>query len=462
MNETIAAVATPPGNGGIGIVRISGPEAKRILSERFRHRLCPGQKFRPWTLHRGSVLDMRGEAIDDALAVFMPGPHTFTGEDTAELQCHGGAVLLQTVLEACLASGARLARRGEFSRRAFLNGRMDLTQAEAISELISAPSKESVHIASGRLSGVFSQKIDQLREKTENLRSRICLSLDFPDDEYPDLAQEVLLQKLHELTESITQLLESYQRTRFWRDGARVAIAGDVNSGKSSLLNALLGRERAIVTDIPGTTRDFLEESLFLDGIPVRLIDTAGLRETDNPIEAQGISMGRELIEQADAVIFLIDGSLGFTESNFLQLQNFALKKTILIWNKTDIRKPHQNWDHPKNLRGFRPAASVAISAKTGYGIDKIGQAVREVLSSCDSVREPDPDEAVPNLRQANILETLLTRLRETEQAVSDGLPLELCSILLEQALANLADVTGLNTSEEVLNRIFDSFCIGK
>lgn len=268
--DTIAAIATAPGAGGIGIVRVSGPGALPILEKLF----APAGKgdYKPWTLRRGRVQDTEGNTLDDSLAVFMPGPKTFTGEDVAELQCHGGPVLLAAVLEACLRAGARLAERGEFTRRAFLNGRMDLTQAEAVAEMIAAPSKEGTRLAAAKLDGVLGQRIGDLRERVEHLRAQICLAVDFPEEEVECLPQEGFLSAIADVKAAVASLLAGFERTRCWREGVTVALAGPVNAGKSSLMNALLGRQRAVVTEYPGTTRDFLEEPIQLAGLPLSLI----------------------------------------------------------------------------------------------------------------------------------------------------------------------------------------------
>jgi len=456
--DTIAAIATAPGAGGIGIVRVSGPGALPILEKLF----APAGKggYKPWILRRGRVQDTEGNTLDDSLAVFMPGPKTFTGEDVAE--CHGGPALLAAVLEACLCAGARLAERGEFTRRAFLNGRMDLTQAEAVAEMIAAPSKEGARLAAAKLDGVLGQRIGDLRERVEHLRAQICLAVDFPEEEVECLPQEGFLSAIADVKAAVASLLAGFERTRCWREGVTVALAGPVNAGKSSLMNALLGRQRAVVTEYPGTTRDFLEEPIQLAGLPVRLVDTAGLRETDNPAEAQGIQLGRSMIESADVVLLMVDGTEGTTPDTWALLSELGPERTILVWNKSDLATPPPHWYGKGTNLSVKPAAHAVISARKGEGLETLAEAVRELALARSQGQEPEPGEAVPNLRQARSLMEVLGELEALEQDVLAGVPYDLCAVRLEGAASALAEITGLDTPEEVLNRIFASFCIGK
>lgn len=467
MNEeTIAAIATPPGPGGIGIVRVSGPCSFRILERLFRPARRDFSGFRPWMLHRGRITDQYGQTLDDALAVFMPGPRTFTGEDIAELQCHGGPALLAAILEACLAAGARLAERGEFSRRAFLHGRMDLAQAEAVAEMIAAPGVEGTRLAATRLNGLLSQRITHLRERLEALRAQFCLAVDFPDEEVESVAPEQFLTTLEEVDTALGALLAGFERSRCWREGILVVLAGPVNAGKSSLMNAFLGRERAIVTEHPGTTRDFLEESVLLNGLPARLVDTAGLRETNNPAEAQGIRMGRSMIDAADVILLMVDGSEGLTAEQQSLLNELGPERIILVWNKSDLVMPPADWYVTPSACGeataLLPAASVVISAKTGEGLEVLAAAIRTLALARGQSGELEPDTVVPNLRQADNLRRTRVELAALAADIRNGIPYDLCAVRLESAASTLGEITGLDTPEDVLNRIFASFCIGK
>ena len=463
---TIAAIATAPGAGGIGIVRISGPQSREILSRMFSPASAKFSGFRPWVLHRGRALDHEGAPLDDVLAVFMPGPRTFTGEDVAEIHCHGGPFIVQAILETALRLGARAAERGEFSRRAFVNGRMDLSQAEAVAELIAAPSREALRYSLNRLDGLLGRKVTALRQRLEELRVQMSLAVDFPDEEVECLAPEAFAAVVEEVAAAVRGLLTGQRRAQVMQQGAVVVLAGAVNAGKSSLLNALLGRNRALVTDIPGTTRDFLEESCQLDGVPVRLTDTAGLRETDESVEEMGVALSRQKVRQADAILLLVDGGrLGPAGAAADICPDEAVREVLeqagdipvlLVWNKVDLAEPAvwpPAWGHG------RPC--VRISASTGHNVDTLARRLRALLLD-DGSHTPPSDGLAPNARQSLVLERALHELDALLADIAAGSPYDCCSVRLDAAAALLGEVTGLDSPEEVLNRVFSSFCIGK
>ncbi len=462
---TIAAVATAPGAGGVGIIRISGPKALDIISAMFRPSSPKFSGFTPRFLHHGHVLDAAGRDADDALVVYFKGPNSFTGEDCAEIQGHGGPAVLAALLDSVLSRGARMAERGEFTRRAFLNGRLDLSQAEAVAELIAAPSREGVYLASAKLDGLLGRKVSALRERLEYLRQRVCLAIDFPDEEGECLPPQEFSAITQEVAEGIRTLLAGYERARCWREGALVVLAGQVNAGKSSLMNAFLGRNRAIVTEKPGTTRDYLEEHTTLAGLPVRLVDTAGLREhSEDSIELEGMKRGQEMAENARCVLLVLDGKraeaasapeavfAAFGEEKAL-LEKLGRSRCIAVWNKSDAAPL------PEDLRDFFGAPLLAVSSKEGTGIDELCSAVRAL---CLGESAPEEGDIAPNLRQADKLKQALAALDALEAAIALSMPPDLCSIHLEAASAHLADITGLNSTEDTLNSIFESFCIGK
>lgn len=457
MSDTISAIATPAGAGGIGIIRLSGPKAKAILARMFLPLSPRFSNFKPWTLHRGRIVDATGEALDDVLAVFMPGPRTFTGEDVAEIHCHGGPALVYTLLETTLLFGARLADRGEFTRRAFLNGRMDLTQAEAVAEMIAAPTRAALRVGAAKLDGLLGRRIEEIRRQLEQLRMMLCVALDFSEDDVPVLAPQDFLRGIAEVTESIKVLCRGYARSRCWQEGAQVVLAGAVNVGKSSLMNALLGRNRALVTDIPGTTRDFLEELLDIHGLPVRLTDTAGLRQTDDPVENLGVARSRELMLAADVVLLVVDGSMGLTLHDRDIAENVERQRLLLVWNKSDIApqiRISEEWRQ-------RLAGIVTVSAREGEGLDELSQAIHAMVVAQNG-QEPGAGELAPNMRQTAALQRALGELNALKADIIAKMPYDVCSVRLDSAAAALAEVTGLDSPDELLDRIFSTFCIGK
>lgn len=455
--DTIAAIATPPGDGGVGIVRISGGESRAIAAAVFRAAAVSFGDFVPYRLHYGHVLDVDGRELDDVLCAFMPGPNSYTGEDVVEINCHGGRAVLRAVLEEILGRGARLAERGEFTYRAFMNGRMDLTQAEAVAEMIHAPTKAAMHLAQVKLSGLLGEKIAGLRQRLEHLRALLAVAVDFPDDEVECLSPEELIATSGAVRDEIDGLLSAFGRTRAWREGALVVLAGRVNAGKSSLMNALLGRNRAIVTDQPGTTRDYLEESINLDGLTVRLADTAGIRETDDAIEAAGLEMGRELMDRADLVLLLADGTAPFGDDTLSTADTLDAQKTLAVVNKNDLTNFDAAHARPLVDLGFEV---IDISAKSGANVNTLCDRIRERV--LQGAGQPDPDELAPNARQATVLAEASRELLEMEQDTAAEIPYDLLSVRLETACNTLSSITGEITSNEVLNSIFDSFCIGK
>jgi len=456
-NDTIAAIATPPGDGGVGIIRISGKQCRTVAGALFRATSKSFTDFIPYRLHYGHVLDENENELDDVLCAFMPGPNSYTGEDVVEINCHGGRAVLSAVLEEILHRGVRLAERGEFTYRAFMNGRMDLSQAEAVAEMIHAPTKAAMHLAQVKLSGLLGQKIADLRARLEHLRAQLCIAVDFPEDEIECLSPEELIETSSSVRTEIDELMSAVDRTKAWREGALVVLAGRVNAGKSSLMNALLGRNRAIVTDQPGTTRDYLEESINLDGLNIRLADTAGIRKTDDAIEAAGLEKGRELMEQADLVLLLADGTAPLTDETLSTADNLNPQKTLLVLNKSDLNG--FDTDNAAKI-ATRDLETLSISAKTGTDIDTLCTRIRDRI--LQGAGQPDPDELAPNARQAAVLGEAAHELFELEQDTAAGIPYDLLSVRLETACNTLSGITGEIASNDVLNSIFDAFCIGK
>lgn len=453
MNETIVAIATPAGQGAIGIVRLSGP-ASRAIGEAMFHSDRPHfSGFKPHRLHHGCLRTPQGDFLDDALLAFMPGPNSFTGEDVLEAHCHGGQVVLRRVVQTCLDLGARLAEPGEFSRRAVINGRMDLTQAEAVMELIAARSEAAAVQAGNRLGGLLGRKIQDLRSRLETLRQQLCVAVDFPEDEVECLPPDALAHAVAQARVVMLDLAGNYERSRCWRDGALVVLAGQVNAGKSSLMNAILGADRAIVTDIPGTTRDYLEEAILLDGLPVRLVDTAGLRPTTDHVELIGVERSRALLAQADLGLLVVDAELG-PGAEDLDLAASA-PNAVVVANKMDLVAGRPVWTKqaPWNSRTV-----CLVSAKHGLGVDELLATVRGQLVDA----EPRTDELVPNLRQHDALIRAAAELERMARELDEGVPYDVLTVSLDTACAILAEITGEITPQAVLDAVFDGFCIGK
>lgn len=460
IKDTIAAIATPLGQGGVGIVRVSGPRSKDVGRTLFRSSREDFADFKPYRMHHGWALDERGEALDECLAVFMPGPGSYTGEDVVEFQCHGGPMVVRAILEAVLAQGIRAASAGEFTYRAFVSGRMDLTQAEAVAEMIAAPTRAGMTLAQAKLSGALGQKVAALRAQLEELRAQLCVAVDFPDEDIECLSPEEFLTGVNAVSEAVRDMLENFERDRCWREGAFTVLAGQVNAGKSSLMNALLGRERAIVTDIPGTTRDYLEEAVNLDGLPVRLVDTAGIRETEDAVERAGLERSRDLAAQADLVLLVVDQTRDVAAEDVDLAQRIGIDRVLVVLNKVDIDTAAQ--DDGLQATWFADAGFevVPISAKTGKGLNRLCDRVRERIVGRSG--EPDAGEIVPNLRQSQALEQAEAELTALAADISAGIPYDLLGVRLEAACTILGEITGEIAPADVLNSIFSSFCIGK
>ncbi|MEW7993773.1 MAG: tRNA uridine-5-carboxymethylaminomethyl(34) synthesis GTPase MnmE [Candidatus Thiodiazotropha endolucinida] len=444
--DTIAAVATPQGRGSVGIVRISGPACRDIADALLDSMPSPRQaRFKPF-------LDQDRTVIDSGLAIFFPKPHSFTGEDVLELQGHGGPVVMDLLLKRTLQLGARLARPGEFSERAFLNGKLDLVQAEAIADLIDAESQAAARSATRTLQGAFSNKIDRLVESLIELRLYVESAIDFPEEEIDYLTCSNVSERLHSILDEIESTRQSAHSGRLLRDGLTLVIAGRPNSGKSSLLNALAGAEAAIVTDIPGTTRDLLRERITIDGMPLHIIDTAGLRESHDPVEAEGIRRAKKEIEQADRVLWVFDDS---TDPHHLAIDRDQLPKGVpvtLIRNKIDIAS------NTPGIFEDESEVEVALSATRGDGIDLL----TAHLKQCVGYRYLGEGDFIARRRHLDALERAIGHLRQGELSLQRDQAGELLAEDLRLAQQSLSEITGEFTADDLLGRIFSSFCIGK
>ncbi len=457
--DTIAAIATPPGIGGIGLIRVSGPASEEIARRLFKPPHPLASLLSHHLYHGEIVAPETGAVLDDVLAAFMRGPRTYTGEDTFEINCHGGPLILRTVLGAVFRAGARPAEPGEFTKRAFLNGRLDLSQAEAVLEMITAKTPEGLSAAVGRLKGGLSGRIEMIRDGIIDLLAGIETAIDFTEDDGVVGMPEADLSKIQTLIDDLRSLAATYLRGRITRDGIGVVIAGRPNVGKSSLLNRLLGEKRAIVTPVPGTTRDFIEEVVNIGGIPVRLTDTAGIRLPENAIEKEGIDLVWERIAAADAVLVLLDGSTELTAEDRAFFAEMHAKPMLPVINKSDL-PPRLDEESLQSLLPKTGPQAVRISAKYGDGIDRLKAAIRDMVLATPA--EETMGIMIADHRQKVALERAAECLVRARESLREGLSPELTSLEVREALDSIGEITGRTTSEDVLDRIFANFCIGK
>lgn len=447
---TIAAIATPPGPGGIAIIRISGPESASILRQAFAPARA-GADFSGRRLVYGRVVDENGEALDEAMAVLMRAPATYTREDVAELHCHGGDVAARRALDRVLALGARPAEPGEFTRRAFMNGRIDLARAEAVMQLIGANSQAAARASVRQLEGGVSGFVKEVSHKLTGLMALIEASDDFPDEVEEDAAAGEVAEALRDIAAELRRRIDP-RAARILREGASVVLSGRPNVGKSSIMNALLNQERAIVTDIPGTTRDVLTERVTIGGVLCELSDTAGQRATDDPVEKIGVDRAAAAAETADVLLIVVDAALPLTDED-LALLKAADERAVVCLNKSDL-PPVVDRDA---LAGLTGAEIVELSARTGRGMDELIRAVARRVAA-DAARE----DCLVARRHIDLARDAAERVDDARAALAAGLPLDTAAIDLRAALEALSEITGENAGEAVIDRVFRDFCVGK
>jgi tRNA modification GTPase len=449
--DTIAAIATPPGKGGVGIVRVSGPQAQEI-----GHRLLGKADLKPRYAHYGSFYEASDDgprSLDQGIALYFPGPNSFTGEDVLELQGHGGPIILDCLLREVIKAGARIARPGEFSERAFLNNKIDLAQAEAIADLIDSASEQAARQAVRSLEGEFSKEINQLVEAITQLRIYVEAAIDFPEEEIDFISDGRVASELSAIKQNLERVFASAKQGSILREGMTVVIAGRPNAGKSSLLNALAGRESAIVTNIAGTTRDVLRENILIDGMPLHIIDTAGLRDSEDLVEQEGIKRAWTEIANADRILLVIDSQNAEAESDAIpsELQPFIhQQKLSIIYNKCDLSGHQVTIDNSEISR-------IYLSAKHAKGIDLL----REHLKSCVGYNDGDTP-FIARRRHIEALNLGREHIHAGEQQLLNYNAGELLAEELRIAQQALAEITGEFSSDDLLGRIFSSFCIGK
>ncbi|WP_298762792.1 tRNA uridine-5-carboxymethylaminomethyl(34) synthesis GTPase MnmE [uncultured Megasphaera sp.] len=454
--DTIAAITTPLGESGIGAIRISGPDAYAVGDKIFKSKSAvPLKERRDRSIQYGTIVDENGTCIDEVLALIMKGPHSYTAEDVLEIQCHGGREALESILQLILRSGARMANPGEFTERAFVNGRIDLAQAEAVMDVIQAKSRAGLTSAVSQLEGRLSKVINKTRKELTELVTRLEVMIDYPEEDLEDIAVPDVSGALQEMQEKLQHMLEESQNGRMIRDGVMAAIAGTPNAGKSSLLNRLLQEERAIVTDVPGTTRDVLEEWITLRGVPVCLVDTAGIRETDDTVEKIGVSRARRYLDQADIILAVIDGSRPLTDEDKDILQSAADKNVIIVLNKTDL--PSVMTSQDLSTYGF---PICPISASTGDGLEELkDRLLQEVLKGGFT---DGPSALLTNTRHIELVRQSAEALERAWQSLQDGMPLDCAVIDIRQAWDTLGSITGDTVHDDIVEEIFSRFCLGK
>jgi tRNA modification GTPase len=445
QDDTIVAISTPPGRGGIGIVRLSGPQARTIAEPllKLRYPLFPAQaRF-------AKILDHTGEILDEAVVTFFEKPHSYTSEDIVEIAAHGSPVLLDLLVRQCLSAGARLAEPGEFTQRAFLSGRLDLTQAEAVSDLIEATTLHQARVAAQQLGGSLSRQITPIKQQLTTLIAALEAGIDFAEDDIDTLPATEITTQIQAIQTPLTALEQSFSYGRILRGGFTLAIVGRPNAGKSSLFNRLVERDRAIVTATPGTTRDLVTEHVSLDGIPVQLIDTAGLRDSTDEAESLGIAKSREAMAEADVVLLVQDATTPAHEEDERTIATLTGRPYLLVINKIDLQRPRGS-THPETLQ---------TSAKTGIGIPELRQSILTLITR----KAPTSETAIlTNLRQQQAVTATIAALNRTQKATATNIPHEMILLDLYEALHSLDTLTGTTTTDDILNIIFSKFCIGK
>lgn len=453
MSETIAAISTAMGEAGIGIVRMTGNDAIQIGKSVFKGK---AEQIENRKLMYGHIYD-GDKIIDEVLISFMKGPHTYTREDMVEIYCHGGIIPVRKILELLLKSGARLAEAGEYTKRAFLNGRLDLAQAEAVIDIIKSKTDKSFEVSLDQLGGSLTKKIKEIRDILLTMIAHIEVSIDFPDEDAEVATIKDLENSAMEVKEKIRALLSTSDRGRILRDGLNTVILGKPNVGKSSLLNAVLRENRAIVTDIPGTTRDIIEEYVNIDGIPLKIVDTAGIRETSDIVEQIGVDRAKKTVQEADLIIAIFDISRELSDEDHEILDLIKDKKTIILLNKTDLPKVYDE-SYFKNY--VKDMEIITTSITKGIGIEELENSIRNMFYS-GSV-EIKSDIVINNVRHKNQLDKALGNIRSVIEDISANVPLDCLEVDLKNCWENLGEISGETIAEDILDKIFSEFCIGK
>lgn len=448
-DETIAAVATPPGEGGVAMIRISGKHSLAVAAKIFTG---PVHSYKTHTAHYGQILNSQGEQVDDVLLLVMLGKRSFTGEDTVEIHCHGGSLITRKVLEVILQAGARAARPGEFTFKAFMNGKLDLAQAEAVQALICAKNEHALAAAESQLSGTLSKKINSFQQDLTETAAILEAWVDFPEEGLEFASLEEICATLNHICLKMEKLLSTFHHGKIIHEGIAMCLIGCPNAGKSSLMNALLEKDRAIVSPIPGTTRDILEDQMRLNGLNFKIMDTAGIRHSDDTIEQEGVRRSKEAMQKADLVLLVLDVAKGMEEEDRWLIQQVPKGKTIALWNKCDLpHPPIPSLDIPH---------VVQISAKQGSGFEGLHAKIDEVIWEKGL---PSKEEVlITNVRHKESLEKAIQACRQLIEGLCTGVSPEFLSMEMRHCLSELGTIIGTNITEDILSAIFSKFCIGK
>lgn len=470
LKRTIAAISTAYGESGIGIVRMSGPDAKEIASRIFvpykgsnasqNQKQSPAEAFAfvPRQLHYGHIVDPKtGETVDEVLCVFMKAPHTYTGEDLAEIQCHGSTASMRRILSICLENGAEMAERGEFTKLAFLNGRIDLAQAEAVIDVIKAKTDRGLETAVSQMQGKLSEKVKAVRQQLLDLLVLLTVNMDYPDEDIEVATYGKIEESLESIRSGISALLENADEGKILREGLSVAIVGKPNVGKSSLMNLFLGEHRSIVTDIPGTTRDTIEEQISLRGIPLRLTDTAGIRETSDVVEAIGVDRSKDAFNKADLILLLLDSSRPLSEEDISLMKAAQERPCIAVLNKTDLTPCVSEKDIKEYLK---TAQIISTSLLNDEGTEQLKDAMEALITGGKVRREEDI--LVSNTRHIQLLKNALGEVREALSMTRAGEAMDFLEVNANAAFQYLGEITGDTASGEIIDEVFARFCLGK
>ena len=456
MFDTIAAISTPRGEGGIGIVRISGDRAIEILGKIFKPKSEKEIKeLRNFSINYGKLYNENNELVDEVLVSIMKGTKTYTAEDIVEINCHGGYLITEKVLELVLRFGARHAEQGEFTRRAFVNGRIDLTQAEAVMDLIHSKTDKSISLSLDQLRGDLKSQIAHLKKLLLDVAAHVNVVLDYPEEGIDDPLPDNLVDNLETVMNTANELILSYDKGKMIKEGVKTAIVGKPNVGKSSLLNALLREERAIVTHIAGTTRDIIEEVINIKGIPLVLVDTAGIRKTDDLVENIGVEKSFEQIEKADFILFVVDGSTELDNEDFKINEKLRGKKVLGIVNKNDLNQVAK-LSELDSVDSF-----INISAKESIGISDMEEQIYDLIVT-GTVEDSSKKLIITNIRHKTALEKTKDAIKNIFETINMGLPMDLIAVDLKEALDSLSEVTGEISTEDLLDHVFKNFCVGK